>query len=222
VLLKSAKGSAAAALIDEILRAPSIYSFGTLLDHPNIKSLKGTEHSTWYNTLELFAYSTYNDYKSDSKNATYRNLDEKQLNKLKQLSIVTISQENNNKILYYDDIMKNLDIPSVRELEDLVIQNVYEGLMKAKLDQKKSRIEISYTLGRDISKKNIAAMKQHLKKWQANNTSLLKTIDKRITQAYDLTLTRDKLYAETQQTIEKTTKDLLEKAQTENVINDNA
>jgi len=164
VLLKSAKGSAAAALIEEILRAPSIYSFCTLLDHPNIKSLKGTEHSTWYNTLELFAYGTYKDYKADSKNATYRNLDEKQLNKLKQLSIITISQENNNKILYYNDIMKNLDIPSVRELEDLVIQNVYEGLMKAKLDQTKSRIEISYTLGRDISKKKHCSNETTFKK----------------------------------------------------------
>jgi len=66
-------------------------------------------------------------------------------------------------------------------------------------------------------------MKQHLKKWQTNNASLLKTTEKRITQAYELTLTRDKLYAETQQTIEKVTKDILEKTQAEKVvINENS
>ena len=51
------------------------------------------------------------------------------------LSIVDFSQK--SKVLQYQDLAKALDIPAgnVRELEDLIIDCIYNELVEGKLDQ---------------------------------------------------------------------------------------
>ena len=66
LLANGAKGAAAVGLVQQVLEASTVYVFGELLDHPNIKDLE-TNSSTangkgYFDLLNLFAYGTYNDY----------------------------------------------------------------------------------------------------------------------------------------------------------------
>ena len=108
LLLKSQKGKAAAALLEQILGTPSIFSFGEFLSHPNVKGLKGTSEEKWYDALELFAYGTYGDYTKNK--GKYPTFNVKQLSKLKQLSIVTLAGQSTTKILHYKALQQTLEI----------------------------------------------------------------------------------------------------------------
>ena len=50
----------------------------------------------------------------------------------------------------YTALLHQLDIPNVRELEDLIIECIYQGVIKGKLDQKQKQLEIDFAIGRGI------------------------------------------------------------------------
>lgn len=221
ILLESQQGDATAALIEKILEGPGVYVFGTFLQHENVTALrnsKSKKQQLWYNALELFAYGTYDDYDPKGK---HPELKEKQLNKLKKLSIVTEAELSTTKILYYKDLIEKFKLSNVRELEDFIIDCIYEGLLKGKLDQKRQRLEIEYSKGRDISKKNITAMKNRLISWLNNTDNLVKTLDDRVKQANDLTNKRERVYKNTQDTIARVTDELIAAAAQDKIQNGN-
>ena len=61
--------------------------------------------------------------------------------------------------------MQYLDIPNVRELEDLIIEAIYQDVIKGKLDQKRKQLEIEYTMGRDLRPGQIDQMLEVLGAW---------------------------------------------------------
>ena len=61
--------------------------------------------------------------------------------------------------------MQYLDIPNVRELEDLIIEAIYQDVIKGKLDQKRKQLEIEYTMGRDLRPGQIDQMLEVLSAW---------------------------------------------------------
>lgn len=64
-LAESQKGNACVLLIQQVISHKKIFAFGELLEIDSIAQLKeSTEFQNAYNTLELFAYGTYSDYKS--------------------------------------------------------------------------------------------------------------------------------------------------------------
>mmetsp|Transcript_2687 Transcript_2687/g.5088 ORF Transcript_2687/g.5088 Transcript_2687/m.5088 type:complete len:237 (+) Transcript_2687:76-786(+) len=213
LLLKSQKGKAAAALLEQILGTRSIFSFGEFLNHENVKALQGSSESKWYDALELFAYGTYTDYKQ--KQNKYPKFNAKQMSKLKQLSIVTLAGQSTTKILRYNELQKTLDVQTVRELEDLIIDCIYSGLIHGRLDQRKALLEIRFCRGRDINEKSIGLMKNRLLSWLKNTDALIAQIEKQQEQATYLTNKREQSYIGAQINIEALTKDLLEKAQVE-------
>lgn len=68
--------------------------------------------------------------------------------------------------------MQYLDIPNVRELEDLIIEAIYQDVIKGKLDQKRKQLEIEYTMGRDLRPGQIDQMLEVLSAWCVLNLSL--------------------------------------------------
>jgi len=217
LLLKGVKGAAAAEVVKQVLGSPSVFSFSELLQHENVKALKGGQFNKAYVTLELFAFGTYKDYDANK----HIKLNDKQINKLKQLSIVTIAANNNTKLLYYKDLMKTLDIKTVRSLEDMIINCIYSDLIKGKLDQRLARIEINYVKGRDISTKDIKIMKSQLLAWLKNTETLKKELKSKQTFANKLTNDRRKMYNDVQKSIEITTKEIIDKVQAQKVANIN-
>merc|ERR1719384_1451282 len=213
LLLNSQKGKAAAALLEQILGTPSIFSFGEFLSHSNVTALKGTSESKWYDALELFAYGTYTDYtKNKSKYPTFN---VKQLSKLKQLSIVTLAGQSTTKILHYKTLQQTLEIKTVRELEDLMIDCIYSGLIIGRLDQRKALMEIRYCRGRDINKKAIGLMKNRLLSWLKSTDGIIKMLESQQKTADHLTKEKEQQYIGATINIEKLTKDIIERAQVE-------
>jgi len=183
VLVRSGSGQACVEIIKQVLKHPQIFVFGELLDAANVKDLATTTYKPWLELLRVFAYGTYQDYKSK---ADLPKLGVKELTKLRQLSIVEYAAK--NKVLSYKQLMLDLEISNVRELEDLIIDCVYMGLMQGKLDQRKSAFEVQSVMGRDLGPTEVDDMMNTLNHWLSGSEALCKTLEKKIesaTQNYD-------------------------------------
>lgn len=68
----------------------------------------------------------------------------------------------------------------MRELEDLVIESVYLGLVSGKLNQAKKVFEVAETAGRDVRPEDVATMLTMLTAWQKTSSSVMHNIRERI------------------------------------------
>jgi len=196
VLANSSKGLAAVELIKNVLKHPNVFVFGELLEHPNIKALESTEHKSYLELLQLFAFGTYSDYKARAKSLP--ELTPPQLTKLKQLSIVSLAST--HKALSYKQLMTDLDVENIRELEDMIIECIYAELIFGKLDQKESALMVDHAAARDISPNDVSSMQQTLTNWLETAAALVKQLDQQ--QSY-----ADKAYTTKQEEKQKFEKD---------------
>jgi COP9 signalosome complex subunit 7 len=58
-------------------------------------------------------------------------------------------------------------MPTIRDLEDLIIDAIYLDILRGKLDQKEQQLEIEYTMGRDLEPGKIEEVLAALKNWCA-------------------------------------------------------
>lgn len=65
LLARTARGPAAVELVKQALEAPGVYVFGELLETECVRELLGGPDANYVRLLELFAYGTYGDYKSE-------------------------------------------------------------------------------------------------------------------------------------------------------------
>ena len=61
--------------------------------------------------------------------------------------------------------MSALAMPSIRDLEDLIIDAIYLDILRGKLDQKEAQLEVEYTMGRDVEASTIEGMLVALQNW---------------------------------------------------------
>lgn len=176
LLAKSAKGKGVVAVIQQALQNPQTFVFGELLDVPSVRALAEGENKQWYDTLALFAYGTYADYKAAPQN--FAELSPALQKKLKQLSIVSLASS--QKSLPYSLLLGQLEIGNVRELEDLIIDSIYVGIIKGKLDQKEQRFQVDWSMGRDIRPGQLQEMIKILDLWCEKSETLMSEIKERI------------------------------------------
>lgn len=100
------------------------------LTHPS-RQLAGTPAESSLELLKLFAYGTWSEYKVRA--ASLPELSALQATKLKKLSVVALSSH--CKVVPYDLLLRELEISSIREVENLLIECFYGGLLQGKLDQ---------------------------------------------------------------------------------------
>eukprot|EP01133_Synstelium_polycarpum_P007765 gene7765-9109_t len=79
-------------------------------------------------------------------------------------------------LIPYSLLQSQLEIPNVRELEDLVIESIYSNIIRGKLDQKNKHLEIEFAIGRDVPKNQIDNMLATLDNWIGTSESLLNNI----------------------------------------------
>ena len=77
-------------------------------------------------------------------------------------------------MLAYSLLMSELDISTVRDLEDLVIEGISAGVVQGKLDQKSSYFEVDFVIGRDIRKSDIGSIVSGLSGWCDNCDTMLR------------------------------------------------
>ncbi|CAE6478561.1 unnamed protein product [Rhizoctonia solani] len=179
LMAKSAKGAGATKLIADATSAPGTYVFAELLEMPNIQELGTNEqHAPWLELLKVFSYRTWTDYKQLS--GSLPQLNPAQATKLKQLSIVSLAER--SRILAYSELLSYLDISSVRQLEDLIIDAMYQDVLKGKLDQKEARIEIEYTIGRDLEPgaAGLQVLLSKLREWSNRTSTVIQALDVQI------------------------------------------
>nr|GAT60461.1 predicted protein [Mycena chlorophos] len=210
LMAKSAKGAGAAKLIADATSAPGVFVFSELLELGNIQELKTNEaHAKSYALLELFAYRTYADYMQNKD--SYPPLNNAQTIKLKHLSIVSLASE--RRILPYSDLLSALDMPTVRELEDLIIDAIYLDVLRGRLDQKQSQLEVEYTMGRDLAPGAVDALLSALKDWATTTASVLQTLDDKLARIAKDTATRKKERADHQEVLEATLREVSKEKQ---------
>ncbi|TDL22362.1 hypothetical protein BD410DRAFT_788623 [Rickenella mellea] len=176
LMSKSAKGAAAAKLVENATSAPGVFVFAELLELPNIQELAKGDHAQYFTLLQLFSYGTYEGYlkSKDSLPA----LNASQITKLKHLSLVSLAMD--RRVLPYARLMQSLQMPTVRELEDLIIDAIYLDLLRGKLDQKKQQFEVEYTLGRDLEPGKLESLLSALQDWAKTTASVLTTLDDKL------------------------------------------
>ncbi len=69
--------------------------------------------------------------------------------------------------------MQALQMPTIRELEDLIIDAIYLDLLRGKLDQKEEQLEVEYTMGRDLEPGKLEELLQALKDWCVSHIYVL-------------------------------------------------
>jgi len=181
-LVQTNKGKACQMVIAQVLKDPKIYVFGELLSEPNVQELdKMPDLKPWLDLLRIFAYGTYGDYKTQKAKLSLPEVKDQTMNKLKLLTIVTFASQ--RKILPYELLLKELDLTVVRDLEDMIIDCCYQGLIKGKLDQKKAAFEVASSIGRDIGPNDVDDMIKKLQGWLDASTAVVDHLEKKIIQA---------------------------------------
>ena len=205
LLAKTAKGAAAAALVKQVLDHPGVNVFGELLDMPNMQAvseqclptecargcsvaltrvrscrecaqLAGTSSSGSLELLRVFAYGTWSDYKARASELPA--LTEAQVTKLKKLTVVALAAQ--GKLLAYDVLLRELELGGVRELEDLLIECIYAGLLQGRLDQQAGHLEVFSCAGRDVHPDEIPGMATTLLEWQAGAATLMAEVSEQL------------------------------------------
>ena len=114
-------------------------------------------------TLKLFAYGNYGDYKSSQ--AKYIDLESAapgSLRKLKVLSIVDMADR--DKALQFWKIQDTLDLSDEIEVEDLVLECIYNKLIFATIEENKV-LHVDKTFGRDPQEAELDGMIDKLESW---------------------------------------------------------
>mmetsp|Transcript_24251 Transcript_24251/g.34215 ORF Transcript_24251/g.34215 Transcript_24251/m.34215 type:complete len:264 (-) Transcript_24251:185-976(-) len=164
LLAKQGKGESLVAVIQQVLKHPSIFVFGELLECPNIQALQGTPHQPYLDLLKLFAYGTYEDYLNNKAASALPELNPAGVKKLQQLSIVSLAAV--HETIPYAHLSAELHVQTMRQLEDLVIDTIYQGLVKGQLDQQQQTLTVHNAMGRDLGPNDVAMMISKLDQWQ--------------------------------------------------------
>ncbi|KAI1314679.1 hypothetical protein EDD11_001891 [Mortierella claussenii] len=173
-LSKSAKGAGCVQLIKDALAAPGVMVFGELLDMPNVVDLKSNpEHARYYRLLEIFSFGTFQDYQQNKD--ALPEITEAQRTKLQQLSIVTLSER--VRAIPYKDLLEYLEIANVRQLEDLIMDAIYQNVINANLDQKLKLVEVHSAMGRDLRPGQAQVMLKVLEDWTKTSEALLQALN---------------------------------------------
>jgi len=175
------KEEAIADVIHQALNHNYVFVFGELLDTPNVLKLEQSKFKGVVSLLRIFAYGTLLDYKENKASLGLPDLTQLQLQKLKKLTIVSAAAE--KRMIPYHELQEKVDIKNVRELEDMIIDCIYQGLIKGKLDQKSKHLEIDFAIGRDLRPGQIQLMKHVLSEWCDRSDLLLRTLEEKIVQA---------------------------------------
>ncbi|OZJ03350.1 hypothetical protein BZG36_04209 [Bifiguratus adelaidae] len=177
-----AKGLALVKLVQDALAAPGVFVFAELLAQPSIIEAQSDPQVQPHLTLlRIFSYGTFQAYKGNASQLP--ELTEPQATKLKQLSILTLASQQST--IPYQVLLNYLEIAKVRQLEDLIIDAMYQGLLKGKLDQQKHRLEVEYTIGRDLRPGQLDEMCNILQQWTATSQTTLATIDSKMASVND-------------------------------------
>lgn len=124
----------------EAMEDPHLHVFGELLDASGVRQLRssGQRGEAVGKLLEIFCFGTLGDYRRDE--GKLPGLSEAQLRKLKRLTAVSMALS--AKRLDHEELMRELEFGTIREVEDFLINDcIGPGLLTGLLDQERGCFE---------------------------------------------------------------------------------
>ena len=73
----------------------------------------------------------------------------------------------------YSTLQDELHVENVRELEDLILDTIYAGLLDGKLDQASAVLHVKSCIARDIRREDVDSMLQKLILWREHIKELI-------------------------------------------------
>ncbi|GFZ48614.1 hypothetical protein JCM24511_06362 [Saitozyma sp. JCM 24511] len=162
LLARSTKGQAAAKVVMDATAAPGVYVFSELMQLPNIQELgNDTNLANHLSLLQLFAYGTLATYNTNP--AAFPPVTSAHLLKLKHLTLVSLALR--SRSLPYDRLQTELQLPTIRELEDLIIDVIYAGLLGGKMHHHEKVLHVDWAAGRDLTMQDLEETRKGLENW---------------------------------------------------------
>ena len=125
--------------------------------------------------LQIFSHGTYSTYTSSP--TPLPELTDAQKHKLRQLSLLTLASDKSNA-LTYPSLLKQLELSTTRELEELVISAIYAGLINAQLDPKNEVVQINSVAAlRDVAPGAINGLLSSLQAWAGRCEATLHSLE---------------------------------------------
>ncbi|KAL5120411.1 hypothetical protein ACEQ8H_001701 [Pleosporales sp. CAS-2024a] len=202
-LSKSATSPRAASdLISQATSAPNTYVFAELLQTRNIQSLRTSEDYAPYLTLlEIFAWGTWQDYKS---HAHLPKLSAQQHQKLLLLSLLPLATS--HRTLTYKHLLSALDLPTTRALEELITTAIYAGLITATLDPAHERISVTSVAPlRDLAPGSLPALQSTLRAWSRRCDAALTDLEAQVEKIKREAVDREKVRRKKERALEAVT-----------------
>lgn len=70
-----------------------------------------------------------------------------------------------------------------RELEDLIVDTIYLGLIGGKLDSKNEKVHVEFTVGRDLMREDLEEIRRVLAEWEHKAVLVTEMIEKKVNEA---------------------------------------
>ena len=172
LLAKSVRGSAAADLVTRVLEHVDIFGFDEFLRLETLVNSLKQDYQAVLATLELFAYGTLADYEADR--SRFIPLSALARRKLQLLTLASLAAR--ARVLSYPLLLKQLQIDSVRQLEDLIIDGIYAQVIRGKLDQLNHLLYVEYAIARDVDANALHRIEEVLDRWCENCSALLNVL----------------------------------------------
>lgn len=67
--------------------------------------------------------------------------------------------------LSYDRLQTELQLPTIRELEDLIIDVIYAGLLGGKMHHHEKVLHVDWAAGRDLTMEDMEETRKGLENW---------------------------------------------------------
>jgi len=213
LLAKNARGAAATHLIKQATEATGVYVFGELAQIQGIHQLEKESPQDW-RLLQLFSIGTYQDYLRNKSD--YPTLSERQILKLRHLTIVSLASKCHH--VPYSVLQDELQMDKLRPLEDLIIEAIYAGILRGKLNQSQKQLEVDFVIGRDMQSETMDSIINTLEAWCDQCTSTLTALETQIIRANEIKEMKSAMKKQTEVEVENVKKAL--KAQTQEMSQD--
>lgn len=159
-------GGALAMTVTRCLSTPAFNAYSELLELLNVQGLPADSQHLC-KLLELLAYGTLTDYRSNE--ALFGPIPDVVLERLKQVSVVQCALS--SRKLEYDALRRDLELGTDAEVEALLMQAMYSGMVTGKMDQRGRSFEVTSAVGRDVRPANLEAIISRLRTWRGAITA---------------------------------------------------
>ena len=107
-----------------------------------------------------------------------------EVHKLKSLSLVSLASSSApSHCLPYPLLLQALSLPSIPELEQLIIAAIDSSLLSARIDQRHRSLRIDSVMGRDLAPGQLDDVRQRVRAWVSSVGSVLQELERRMEEA---------------------------------------